>query len=219
MDTLSRMVPFTREVFFGLFERYNEAIWPVQIAAYFLCLIALWRAARPFPGSGRLIAAILAAAWIWTGVAYHILFFAGINWAAWAFGILFVAQGLLFLWTGALRGRLALRFTGDTAGWVGLALTALAMFAYPLLGDQGWSRMALVGVAPCPTTLFTFGMLLLAQRRVPWHLMIIPVLWSLFGGSAALVLAISQDAALPAAALVTVVLAIRKNRLSRASAA
>jgi len=215
MDTLARMVPFTREVFLGVFERYNEAIWPAQIVAYLLCLVAVWRAARPFPGSGRLIAAVLGLAWIWTGVAYHMLFFARINWAAWAFGLLFVIQGLLFLINGTIRGRLTFRFNGDLDGWAGMILIALAMLLYPLVGDQDWSRAAFVGVAPCPTTLFTFGMLLMAAPRTPWHLLVIPVLWSLIGGSAALVLGIPQDAALPAAALLTIVLAARKNRVAK----
>lgn len=218
MDTLSRAIPFTREVFFGLFGPYNEAIWPAQAVAYLLCLAALWAAFRPFPGRGRLIAAILAAAWFWTGVAYHMLFFARINFAAGAFGLLFVLQGLLFLLTGAARGRLAFRITSDIGGWAGLAVIAVATVAYPLTGDQEWPRIALVGVAPCPTVLFTFGMLLLAEGRVPWHLLAIPVLWSLVGGSAALALDIPQDIALPAVALLTVAIVIRKNRVSARAA-
>jgi hypothetical protein len=212
IDTLARMVPFTREVFLGVLERYNEAIWPAQIVAYLLCLIAVWRVARPFPGSGRLIATVLGLAWIWTGVAYHMLFFARIDWAAWAFGLFFVVEGLLFLIDGTIRGRLAFRFAGGAADWFGAVLLALATLLYPLAGAPDWPRAAHVGVAPGPTTLFTFGMLLLATPKVPWHLLVIPVLWSLIGGSAALVLGIPQDAALPVAALLTILLAVWKNR-------
>jgi Family of unknown function (DUF6064) len=217
MDTLARMVPFTREVYLGVFEHYNDAIWPAQIVAYLLCLIALWRITRPFPGSGRLIAGVLGLAWIWTGVAYHMLFFSRIDWAAWAFGLFFVVQGILFLVNGTIRGRLAFHFTGDFDSWAGVILIAAAMLLYPLVGDISWSRDAFVGIAPCPTTLFTFGMLLLAEPRTPWYLLVIPVLWSLIGGSAALVLGIPQDAALPVAALLTIVLAIWKNRLNAAA--
>ena len=90
MDTLSRLVPFTRDVFLGALEHYNEAIWPAQIVAYLFVLLALWAALRPFPGSGRLVAAVLAAAWIWTGVAYYMLQSAQINWAAWGLGFVFL---------------------------------------------------------------------------------------------------------------------------------
>jgi hypothetical protein len=214
-----RYIPFSRDVFLSLFEIYNAAIWPAQIAAYALGLLAVLLALKPYRGSGRVVALLLAAAWLWNGVAYHMLHFATINWAAWIFGFFFVAQGLLLLVTGLLRGRLAFRFAGDAAGRAGLAMIAFAMAAYPLIGvldGQAWPRLAPFGVAPCPTTIFTFGMLLLAEPRVPMHLLVLPALWSLIGGAAAWLIHIPQDLALPAAALLTVALALRKNRLDRA---
>ena len=214
-----RYIPFSRDVFLSLLEIYNAAIWPAQIAAYALGLLAVLLALKPYRGSGRVVALLLAAAWLWNGVAYHMLHFATINWAAWIFGFFFVAQGLLLLVTGLLRGRLAFRFAGDAAGWVGLAIIAFAMAAYPLIGvldGQAWPRLAPFGVAPCPTTIFTFGMLLLAEPKVPMHLLALPALWSLIGGAAAWLIHIPQDLALPAAALLTVALTLRKNRLDRA---
>jgi hypothetical protein len=216
---LSRYLPFSRDAFLGVFEAYNAAIWPAQIAAYALCLAAVLLALRPLPGSGRAIAAILAAAWLWNGVAYHMLQFAQINWAAWIFGFFFVVEGMMLLATGVLRGRLAFRFTRSAAGWAGLVLIAIALVAYPLIGmfaGQPWPRLALAGVAPCPTAIVTLGLLLLAEGRVPIHLLVLPLLWALVGGAAAWLLAIPQDLALPAAALLTVILAWRKNRLNRA---
>ena len=218
MSGLSRYIAFSRDAFLGVFETYNAAIWPAQVAAYALCLLAVLLALKSWPGSGRAVAALLAAAWLWNGVAYHMLQFAKINWAAWIFGFFFVVEGMMLLATGVLRGRLAFRFTRSAAGWAGLAMIAFALVAYPLIGmiaGQPWPRLALVGVAPCPTAIFTLGMLLLAEGRVPIHLLVLPLLWSLVGGSAAWLLAIPQDLALPAAALLTVVLAWRKNRLSR----
>ena len=44
----------------------------------------------------------------------------------------------------------------------------------------------LFGVAPCPTTIFTIGMLLLARGGWVVWLSIIPLLWSLVGLAAAL---------------------------------
>jgi len=57
----------------------------------------------------------------------------------------------------------------------------------------------LFGVAPCPTTIFTIGMLLLARGRWVVWLSIIPLLWSLVGLAAALQLGIPEDFGLPAA--------------------
>lgn len=218
MDTLARLVPFTRDVFLGALERYNEAIWPAQIAACLLVLLALWSALRPFPGSGRLIAAILATAWIWTGVAYYLLYQAQINWAAWALGFVFALQGLVFIVTGVIRNRADFRLTGNVEGWVALVLIGVAVILYPLIGvgpDLGWSRMPLVGVAPGPTLVWTLGMLLLAVPSVPWRLLFIPLLWSVTGVASALLLDLPQDFALPLGAVLTIVLVIRKTRINR----
>ncbi|MPY73787.1 MAG: hypothetical protein GEU87_05965 [Alphaproteobacteria bacterium] len=216
---MSRLVPFTREVFLGLFEQYNAAVWPAQPVAYALGLLVLLSALKPYKGSGRLIAAVLAAAWIWNGVAYHMLHFATLVWAAWAFGFLFVVQGLMFLGSGVLRGRLAFRFQGGVTGWIGIGMALFAMAAYPLIGaltGQGLPRIPPFGLAPCPTAIFTLGMLLLAAPRVPMHLLVIPLLWSIVGGAVAWQIDIPQDLALPAAAALAVVLGLRKYYLSRA---
>lgn len=218
METLSRLLPFSRDVYLRLVEQYNAAIWPAQAGAYGLALLALLAAFRPFAGSDRLIAVLLAAAWIWTGVAYHMLRFATINWAAWAVGFFFVMQGLLFLSTGLIRGRLTFHLTRDPTALGGLAIIIFAMIFYPLIGaaaGQGWPRTALLGVTPSPTILFTFGLLLMADGRVPWHLLVIPLICSVTSGMAALLLDIPQDFALIVIAVLSVVLAVSKNRSIR----
>jgi hypothetical protein len=214
---VSRFLPFSRDAFLSLFEQYNEAFWPAPLVAYALGLIVLLSALKPYRGSGRLIAAILAAAWIWNGVAYQMLHFATLTWAAWGFGFLFVIEGLMFLATGLLRGRLDIRFRRDAAGWTGLTLAAFAMALYPLIGllaGQAWPRMPAFGIAPCPLAIFTFGLLLLAAPRAPLHLLVIPLIWAAVGGSAAWLLDMPQDMALPIAAVLAAALAFRKSRLS-----
>jgi hypothetical protein len=68
------------------------------------------------------------------------------------------------------------------------------------------------GVAPCPTTIFTMGLLLLTEGRTPPHLAIIPVLWALVGGSAVWLLGVPEDLALPIAGLSGLGLILWKNR-------
>ncbi|MCZ7658184.1 MAG: DUF6064 family protein [Xanthobacteraceae bacterium] len=207
------MLPFGADVFFFVFEQYNHAIWPAQVVAYVLGLLVLGAAMRPFPGSGRLVGAVLALAWLWNGIAYHVMHFAGINFWAYGFGALFVIQGLLFAWTAA-RGRLAIRFAPDPAGWTGLGLALFAMALYPLIGalaGHGWPRAPVFGVAPCPTTIFTWGVLLMSAR-MPRHLAIVPLVWSLIGGTAAFFLGVPEDLALPVAALIAIVLMLLRGR-------
>lgn len=209
------MLPFTAEVFLRLFEQYNAAIWPAQIIAYGLGALAVVLTLRRRRGGERAIALILATFWLWMGVVYHMMFFAAINWAAPAFGAVFVIQGLLFAWTGGVRGRLEFRFRSSVHGWVGLGFVIFSMAVYPLIGSvfgHGWPRAPIFGVAPCPTTIFTLGMLLLTANRAPLHLLIIPVLWSLVGGTAAWLLDVPEDLALPLAGVLSLWLMLGRRR-------
>ena len=214
---MSRMLSFTPDAFFALFEQYNRAIWPGQFLAYGLGFVALLLAFRPFPQRDRIVGAVLALGWLWIGVAYHYWHFTQINFIAPAFAALFVIQGLLFAWTLALRGQATFRFRPDVFGWTGFGFAVFALVIYPLLGwlaGHGWPRAPVFGVTPCPTTIFTWGMLLMVQGRTPLHLTAIPLIWSLIGGSAALLLAVPEDASLPLAAVAGLALILWKNRLA-----
>ncbi|MEX1205769.1 MAG: DUF6064 family protein, partial [Dongiaceae bacterium] len=209
------MLPFTAEVFFSVFEQYNRAIWPAQIVAYGLGIVVVLLTLRPVPGGDRAIGALLAAAWAWIGVVYHLGHFAAIDFIAPAFAAVFLIQALLFAWTGAIGGKIAFRFRADVFGWTGLGFVFFAMAVYPLAGwlaGHGWPRAALFGVAPCPTTIFTMGVLLLTEGRTPLRLALIPVLWSLVGGTAAWLLEVPEDFALPLVGLGGLGLILWKNR-------
>jgi len=65
---------------------------------------------------------------------------------------------------------------------------------------------------PCPTTIFTFGVLLFANKKVPPHLLFIPLLWSVIGFTAALNLTIYEDIGLLVAGLITLILLLFSNR-------
>ena len=58
------------------------------------------------------------------------------------------------------------------------------MILYPLVGlisGIGLKEGPLFGIAPCPLTIFTVGILLLASGKVSRSLLVIPFLWSLMG--------------------------------------
>jgi hypothetical protein len=76
-------------------------------------------------------------------------------------------------------------------------------FLYPafvVLTDHTLPRAPVAGV-PCPTTLFTIGLLCAATPPVSRRLLIIPFTWSIIGGSAAIVLRMSPDVMLLAGAV------------------
>lgn len=190
------MLPFTREQFFGIFVDYNADVWPVQVIAYLIGIGSIALLVRPSRTGSRVIAGGLAAMWVWTGVVYHGLYFSAINKAAYAFAALFVLQGLLLLYVGVSRMRLRFDARAGSSPSLGWGLIAYAMVVYPLIGIGSGHRLGelpMFGMTPCPVTLFTFGLLLLAASPVPRWLLITPVIWSLIGGSAAILLGVPQD--------------------------
>ena len=58
-----------------------------------------------------------------------------------------------------------------------------------------------------------------AETRTPLHLLWLPLLWSLIGGTAAFLLAVPEDLALPLAAVVAFALLLRRNRRLAAASA
>jgi hypothetical protein len=203
------MLPFTVDEFFSVFAAYNNAIWPAQLLAYVLAAVALWTICTAHPWAGRVVATSLGALWVWNGLAYHLAFFAPINPAAYGFAALFVLQGLLFFGYGTVAGRL--RFAGqiDWRGAFGIVLIAYAVVIYAALGyvlGHAWPNAPVFGVAPCPTTIFTFGVLMFAAGSLPVWLVVIPVVWAGVGGTAAVLLNVPEDLGLLVSGLLGAIL-------------
>ncbi|HEY4985638.1 MAG TPA: DUF6064 family protein, partial [Bradyrhizobium sp.] len=90
--------------------------------------------------------------------------------------------------------------------------------AYPAIGilmGHASEELPMFGVTPCPVTIFTFGMLLLATRPLRRLILVIPLLWSLIGGSAAILLGIPQDWLLLVSALPSIPLIVLSERRER----
>jgi hypothetical protein len=213
------MLPFTSAQFLDVFAAYNNAIWPTQIAAYGLGFLSVATLFSPGIAADRIIAAVLALMWVWTGIAYHWLHFSSVNPAAWVFGAAFVLQGVIFVIAGTMLSRMRLRFgpTSNFSGFAGLAFILYAAVIYPLLGislGHSYPRAPLFGVTPCPVTIFTFGWMLLLKAAIQWWVIAIPVLWSLIGGTAAFLLDVPQDWLLLVGGVVTALLLTTSRRLS-----
>jgi Family of unknown function (DUF6064) len=210
--------PFTIAQFFGVFADYNAAIWPLQIVAFglgILAVLALW---LRWPLANRVIFAVLAIVWAVNGIGYHWLYFAEINPVAKGFAVAFVAQSILFAASALIANDFRFEVGRNVRSAAGLSAIAYALLIYPLFGcwaGHGLMAGPLFGVAPCPTTIYTIGMLLLARSsRLVW-LSIIPILWSLVGLAAALQLGMPEDFGLPVAALALVIaVAVRPPSVS-----
>ena len=204
------MLPFTREQFFEVFAVYNAANWPAAIIAYPLALIALafaWRGSLP---AGRVVAGGLALMWGWVGIVYQGMFFAPINPVARLFAIAFVGQAMLLGWHACRRHGLEYGPRSRLRTFAGGAMIIYALVLYPAIGlasGERYPAMPLFGVTPCPLLIFTFGLMVWASCA-RWWLWIVPLLWAVIGGSAALLLSVPQDGALPLAAAIALVIVL-----------
>lgn len=205
------MLPFTQPQFFDLFARYNGAIWPVQIVAYGVGLVALAASQNSARRGSSVALLALAASWTWTAIAYHWFYFSAINPAAFAFAMVFIAQALVLA---LFARRLSIQFTGKwsssrVAAWL---MIGYALAIYPVLNawlGHDYPRAPSFGVTPCPLVIFTLGVFALSRTRLPWLLFAAPIIWSLIGGSAAIILGVPADWALPVAGM----LALTSNAL------
>jgi hypothetical protein len=206
-------IPFTTEQFLQVFEKYNQAIYPFQFALIIVAIATVFLAASRKPFANKLISCFLGFLWLWTGIVYHLIFFTAISTPAYVFGTLFIIQGLLFLYEGVVKNRLSFRSSQKFYGIFGAISIAYALVIYPLIGyalGRIFPTVQTFGV-PCPTTIFTFGLLLWTDKRFSLGLLIIPVLWSLVGTSAAFSFGIKEDFGLLVAGTIGTTMIIRHN--------
>ena len=201
-------MPFTAEQFFAVFRDYNTGIWPAQIFAYVLGVAAVGFALKSSIQGSRVILIVLGLFWLWTGIAYHLLYFSAINPLAYLFAALFVAQGILFIIAASGKDPPRFQLRGRARGLVGGLLIIYSMIIYAGLSyafGHGGLAGALFGVTPCPVTIFTLGLLIARSERLPWWILVIPVWWALVGTSAAILLGVPEDLMLGIAALLLIV--------------
>ena len=197
-------LPFTVEQFYGVFRDYNAAVWPAQWFLVALALVAVGAVLRPQPWSGIVVSAILGVLWAWIALIYHLAFFAQISPAAYGFAAGSAVGAVVFIWQGVIRRRLSFRWVPGLNAMAGVVLIAFALVVYPV-----WSAYAghpypatpTFGL-PCPTTIFTIGLLCFAVPPMPRSPLIVPLLWCLVGAQAAFLLDVQPDLGLIAAAVV-----------------
>lgn len=197
-------LPFTVEEFYGVFRDYNTAVWPAQWFLAALAIAALAVVLRPRPWSGVAVSAVLGVLWAWIAIAYNLAFFARISPAAYAFAALSAAGAAVFVWQGVVRRRLTFRWASGPKAMAGVTLIVFALVVYPV-----WSAYAghpypatpTFGL-PCPTTIFTIGLLCFAVPPTPRSPLFAPLLWCIVGAQAAFLLGVQPDLGLIAAAVV-----------------
>lgn len=208
-------IPFTTEQFFEIIEKYNLTIFPVQLIILVLGGLLLIILHSKIKSKNKLIGGFLGVLWLWTGIAYHFAFFTEINKLAYVFGGLFVLQGLIFLNETFFRKRLEFEFHGKILNYIAYFFIIFSIVIYPTLIyflEHSLVRIITLGL-PCPSTILTFGFLILTTPKLSKYILIIPALWTIVGTSAAYNFGVYPDYFMPVSALIAIIyLIIRKKK-------
>ena len=215
------MIPFTVDQFLNVFEQYNVAVWPAQVFLYTMGIVAVCLTLSRQKDFSRGVSLILSLFWIWMGLAYHFWYFSTINRAALIFAAFFVLEGIIFFIVGVLKHQLKFRFSLNFYGIVRGVFLLYALIVYPVFGywlGHRYPAAPTFGL-PCPTTIFTFGLLLWTNRRVPLYVLAIPLAWTFLGFWAAISLRMIEDLGLLMAGLIgSMVIIFRDTSIPQASA-
>lgn len=225
---LSDLLLFSPQTYYRLFELYHRDIWPLQLPALVGGGAILFLLPRGKEERGRIVAALLVVAWLWTAWAFHLKRYSTINWAATWFAGAFAFEGLLLLWTGVVRNRMQIVRLAHPTQWLGLGLYLFALVILPLVGvlaGRSWLQIELFGLTPDPTAAGTLGILLAVGNRPRISVLIVPLLWCAISGATLWTMHAPDALLLPSVGLIIVAFAFWRalsspsQRFSRSSGA
>jgi len=177
---IDRLIPYSAEVYQGLFTFYYQTISPVHIAALGIGLFLVALSARYSKRGGLVGQIVIAGLWVWNGVVFHNQFLIDLNWAAQYFGYAFIAQGALIAAYAFVQRDTVYKPDPGIRAASGV-LIILAMTFSPTVAavlETPISHSQLFGVTPLTIVLASVGTWLVAYQRPPLTLMIIPTLWA-----------------------------------------
>jgi hypothetical protein len=207
-------IPFTTEDFLRVIRSYNESVFPAQVIFNLLAILVIYLIFSKIKYKNKYISSALSFFFLWIGIIYQLMFFTEINKAAYLFGVLFIIQGILFFIYGVYLDKLEFSFKNNYLNYTGIFFILYAMLIYPLLGSvlgHSYPNSPTFGL-PCPTVIFTFGVLLFIKNKISIFVLIIPVLWSLIGFNAAIYFTIYEDMGLLIAGIAGLGLLLFNNR-------
>ena len=186
----------TLERFLDYASRYNLDLYPAQYLMLGLGFIAILTVFFRTKHSSRFISAILAFFYGWIGIQFYIVYFKEFMPMPFFFATLFIAQALIFILEGTVRNRISFRFKADLYGLIGALLIFYGIFGYQALEyilGRGYPKILSFGMFPCPTVIFSLGILLWTGKKFPSYILIIPLIHALSGFIPAFMIGIIED--------------------------
>jgi hypothetical protein len=210
--------------FFNTLQTYNETVYAITILTYLLGLLTIYLVSRRSNQASKGVSVILSFLWAWSGLIFHVLFFGPTNVeflgmtmpGVWYFsGFLFILQSLLFITYGWVKSALFFSFDISPCSVVGAIFVIYAMLIYPLIGvltGYTYPRYPLFGSSPCPVTIFTWGLLLWTNKKIPLRVSIVPFIWGIMGIMPVIVLGVYADIGLILTSIIGFPLILLHNR-------
>ena len=206
----------TLERFLNYASRYNLDLYPAQYLMLGLGLIAILTVFFRTKTSSRFISAILAFFYGWIGIQFYMIYFKEFMPIPFVFGILFIIQALIFILEGTIRNRISFQFKADIYGLTGALLLFYAIFGYQALENllgRGYPEILSFGMFPCPTVIFSLGILLWTGKKFPSYILIFPIIQALSGFIPAFIIGIIEDIGLIISGLLALSLLGSRDKL------
>ncbi|MFW6223163.1 MAG: DUF6064 family protein [Bacteroidota bacterium] len=179
---------YINEQLYQFIGNYNAMIFPIQFLFLFLFIISILFLHSKSDYKDQMIIDVLGFTWIWAGFVYYILSFAIVNrFAAYAFGAVFILQGIFFF-VELTRKKLQFSLKRSLQGYIAYFFIVYGLIIYPAVSlfyvDSFNETISLT--LPGPTVIITFGFLMLTTPNFPRYLLILPSVWSVMGVGLAL---------------------------------
>jgi len=203
--------------FLAMLAEYNLAIWPMQVVAYIMGIVAIILALKKTTYSSKIIAGILAFFWLWTAILFNYAYFSQIYEPANIFAVAFLIQGILFIVFGLFGQKITFSYRPNVYSTMGIVFILFSMIGYPLWGyliGHIYPRILSFGLTACPLVVFTFGMLLLTDKKMPKYLLIIPIIWTL-SSVVPITAGILEDVLLAIAGILGTILILVRDKKSK----
>jgi hypothetical protein len=211
-------LPFSQTDFFNLFREYNNNFFPFEILLYLLGFLSIIFLFSKFSGRNLIVSSVLSIFWLWNGIVYHLMNFTSINKAAYFFGFLFILQSILFIYYGIIKNKFEFGFSMTFKNIIGVIIILYGFAFYSILGyffGHVYPFSPVFGAAPCPTVIFTWGIILMNKTKTSFIILIIPAVWSIIGTTAAFKLGVVEDYGLIISAVAAIILIFttRNNKI------
>ena len=209
------MFPFTLQEFFNMIASYNTAYWPLPLVTYALGILAAILAWLKSDYASKTAASILALFWLWTGIVFYGFWMSQLSRSSFVFSVLFVIQAVLLVWAGVMQRNLSFNARADIYGLIGGLAILYGMAGYPVIEfflNRGYPQTLILGMAPCPTTVFTLGMLMWSDSPTPRRVLVIPVSYAIVGGAMVAAQGIVEDLGMLTVGLLAVIMILNRNR-------